>query len=74
MAGYVNLATYLSQLKVVPPEPSFEPELDDKDGKKDREMRFDTSSIWLSQPGCPSQTCSSCSGAGRQRIWPVAAS
>ncbi|KAK9840848.1 hypothetical protein WJX84_005902, partial [Apatococcus fuscideae] len=39
MAGFVDLATYLSQLQVLPEEPSLEPELDDKDEKKDREMR-----------------------------------
>ena len=41
MAGFVDLATYLSQLQVLPEEPSLEPELDDKDEKKDREMRSD---------------------------------
>ncbi|KAK9805627.1 hypothetical protein WJX72_008874 [[Myrmecia] bisecta] len=34
-----GLAAYLEELKVVPPDPSFEPELDDKDEAKDKQLR-----------------------------------
>lgn len=43
-AGHLDLATYLNQLRIPPDEPSLEPELDDKDEKKDKEMRYACSS------------------------------
>ena len=36
----MDLASYLKQLRLPLEEPSLEPELDDKDEKKDREMRY----------------------------------
>ena len=43
-ASHLDLATYLNQLRIPLDDPSLEPELDDKDEKKDKEMRY----VWSS--------------------------
>ncbi len=61
MADHVSLTTYLSELSVLPPEPSCEPELDDKDEKKDREMRSAlTANAWTKAKLSPLRSLTVC--------------